>query len=111
MAVAAAIGLLPMAATAAELPPEADRVLWCGSAFYWLAVDASDAGEEAESDLYLTWADTLLARATDLLAAAGFDPDAIDASVEASDTAVVAELDTPTARYDVTTCPELLAAD
>lgn len=108
----AALALLSILAVtpilAADVPPEADRVLWCGSAFYWLAADAADAGNEAEADQYGTWSDTLLAEATDLLEAAGFDQEALDATVETYDTDVVAEMTTPAARYDVTACPELL---
>ncbi len=33
-------------------PPEADRLLWCGNAFYWLGIDASDAGNDREADEY-----------------------------------------------------------
>ena len=35
---------------AAYVPPEADRLLWCGNAFYWLGIDASDAGNDKEAD-------------------------------------------------------------
>lgn len=109
----AALALISMLtatqALAADVPPGADRILWCGSAFYWLAADAADAGNEAEADQYGTWSDTLLAEATDLLEAAGFDQEALDATVGTYDTDVVAEMATPVARYDVTACPELVA--
>jgi len=98
------------AQVAVEVPAEADRVLWCGSAFYWLAADASDAGENAEADQYGLWSDTLMAQGIDLLAAPGFDQEAIDAAIESFDTTVVEEMGTPTARYDVTACPELVDA-
>ena len=100
--------LLSGIAGAAELSPEADRILWCGSAFYWLGTDASDAGEDAEADQYFTWSDTLLLRATDLLDAAGFEDAAAAGLVERYDAEVVDQMGKPGARYDVTRCTELV---
>lgn len=88
---------------AADGPPEADRLLWCGSAFYWLAADAADAGNAAESDDYQQWSDQLLDRAATLLAAAGLDAPATDDLIETYAARALAELASPTAPYDVTT--------
>ncbi|WP_374620360.1 hypothetical protein [Devosia sp.] len=100
--------LLSGVAGAAELPPEADRILWCGSAFYWLGNDASDAGEDAEADQFFTWADTLLLQATDLMDAAGIDDAAASDLVERYDAEVVDQMGKPEARHDVTACTELV---
>ena len=97
------------AAAAPDLPPEAERLLWCGSAFYWLAADASDSGNEAEADQYQGWSDQLLDRAATLLAAAGLDAPGTDDLIEAYADKALDQLASPHAPYDVTTvCPTLV---
>ena len=100
---------LPAAAAGDPPPPEADRLLWCGNAFYWLAADASDAGEETEAEQYQGWSDQLLDRAATLLAAAGLDAVATDDLIETYADRALDEMAAPTAPYDVTTaCPMLV---
>ena len=92
-----------------EVPPEAERLLWCGSAFYWLAADAADAGNATESDDYQQWSDQLLDRAATLLAASGLDADGTGALIESYAERVLEEIDSPQAPHDVTTdCPILV---
>lgn len=98
-------------AAAQSITLEADKVLWCGSAFYWLAVDASDAGEDPEADQFGAWSEQLLARAVTLLRLDQLSDAQIGHISAAYDRAVLAELGTDKARHDVATCPELLAAD
>ena len=104
--------LVAMPATgsaAMDVPPEADRLLWCGSAFYWLAIDASDAGTEKEADQYQDWSDQLLDRAATLLAASGLDADGTGALIESYAERVLEEIASPQAPYEVTTiCPTLV---
>ena len=99
---------LPVQA-AADLPPEADRLLWCGSAFYWLAVDASDAGNDGEADEYQQWSDQLMDRAATLLAAVGLDVDGTNDQIELYTSRALEEMATPQAPYDVAVvCPGLV---
>jgi hypothetical protein len=93
----------------ADVPPEADRLLWCGNAFYWLSIDASDAGNDTEADQYQAWSDQLLDRAATLLAATGLDAPATDDLIETYADKALAEMAEPNAPYDVTTvCPTLV---
>jgi len=101
------IGLLAGPASAQEVPPVADRLLWCSSAMYWLASDAFDSGEESEGDQYQAWSDDLGARAVLMLESEGFSEDVITATQEDYDTRVVEQIGKPGATYDVTTCPDL----
>ena len=103
------IGALAGKAGAEELSPAADRLLWCGSAFYWLSTDAYDSGNDAEGDEYGAWSDDLAARADMMLEAEGKDEAAITLIREDYDSRVVAELGRPGAKYDVTMCPDLVA--
>lgn len=103
------IGLLGLPARAGELSPVADRLLWCGSAFYWLSTDAYDSGNDAEGDQYGSWSDELGARADMMLEAEGKDETAITAIRDDYDSRVVEELGKANAKYDVTTCPDLVA--
>jgi len=97
------------AVAAASVPPEADRLLWCGNAFYWLGIDASDAGNDREADEYQAWSDQLLDRAATLLAAAGLDAPATDDLIEAYADRALEEMASPAAPYDVATvCPTLV---
>jgi hypothetical protein len=92
-----------------NVPPEADRLLWCGNAFYWLAADASDSGDEREADQYQGWSDELLDRAATLLAAAGLDATATDDLIETYADRALEEMASSKAPYDVTTiCPTLV---
>lgn len=102
------IGLVGGPALAEELSPAADRLLWCGSAFYWLSTDAYDSGEDAEGDQYSAWSDDLAARADLMLEAEGKDDVEITTIRDDYDNRVVTELGKPNAKYDVTTCPDLV---
>ena len=94
---------------AASVPPEADRLLWCGNAFYWLSIDASDSGNNKEADEYQAWSDQLLDRAATLLAAAGLDAPATDDLIETYADRALDQMASPEAPYDVTTvCPTLV---
>lgn len=101
-------GTLAGGAGAEELSPATDRLLWCGSAFYWLSADAYDSGNDAEGDQYEAWSEDLASRADMMLEAEGKDAVAIDAIRDAYDTRVVDELGTGKAKYDVTMCPDLV---
>lgn len=99
-------GMVPaQAATpaAVNVPPEADRLLWCGNAFYWLSIDASDAGNDKEADQYQAWSDQLLDRAATLLAATGLDAPATDDLIETYADKALDEMAAPNAPYDVAT--------
>lgn len=98
-------------AGAQSITLEADRVLWCGSAFYWLAIDASDAGEDVEADQYGTWSEQLMAKGVALLRLDQLSDAQIEHISAAYDKAVLAELGTDKARHDVAACPDLLPAD
>ena len=102
------IGLLGHPVQAEELSAAADRLLWCGSAFYWLSTDAYDSGEDAEAKQYEAWSDELGERADMMLEAEGKDDAAITAIRDDYDNRVVAELGKPDAKYDVTACPDLV---
>jgi len=110
---AIALGLLLIAslvppAFAEEQSPALDRLLWCGSAFYWLSADAFDSGNDAEGDQYGAWSDELGERADMMLMAEGKDDDAITTIRDAYDARVVEEMGKPGAKYDVTACPDLV---
>lgn len=91
------------------VPPEAERLLWCGNAFYWLGIDASDSGNEREADEYQSWSDQLLDRAATLLAASGLDAPGTDDLIETYADRALEEMASPKAPYDVTTvCPTLV---
>jgi hypothetical protein len=106
------LGALPAQAATAPgpgVPPEAERLLWCGNAFYWLGIDASDAGNDTEADAYQSWSDQLLDRAATLLAASGLDATGTDDLIETYADRALDEMASPTAPYDVTTmCPTLV---
>ena len=109
-----ALGLLLFAALgrpalAVEQSPAVDRLLWCGSALYWLSADAYDAGNDAEGDQYAAWSEDLGNRADLMLEAEGKDEEAISAIRDDYDNRVVAEMGQPGAKYDVTACPDLAA--
>jgi hypothetical protein len=94
---------------APDVSSEADRLLWCGNAFYWLSIDASDAGNDKEADVYQAWSDQLLDRAATLLAASGLDAPGTDDLIETYADRALAEMASPDAPYDVTTvCPTLV---
>lgn len=109
-----ALGLLLLVALgrptlAEDLSPAVDRLLWCGSALYWLSADAYDAGNDAEGDQYEAWSENLGSRADLLLQAEGKDEAAITAIRDDYDNRVVGEMGKPDAKYDVTACPDLAA--
>ena len=108
LVIALALALARPAAAEDVLPPQTDRLLWCASAFYWLAGSAEDAGATKEAETYDRWSQRLLEVAGDALAASGFAPERVEELVSSYDMKVLGELGTDKARYDVVTCPELL---
>lgn len=104
------IGLWSLPAPGAELSPATERLLWCGSAFFWLATDAYDSGEDAEARQYEAWSDDLAARADMMLEAEGNDDTTITTLRDDYDSRVVAEMGKPGAKYDVTACPDLVVS-
>lgn len=90
------------------LAPEADKTLWCASAFYWLAGSAEDSGEPEEAEMYDRWSKRLLDIAGAALARSGYVPEKIEEIILGYDEQVLGELGTPEAAHDITTCPDLL---
>lgn len=90
------------------ITPEADKLMWCASAFFWLAGSADDAGDTEEAELYDRWANQLTARSTALLAGSGFDAARTEEIIGQYDELVLDELAAQKGRYDVATCPELV---
>ena len=101
--------LSPAAARDPTITPEADKAMWCASAFFWLAGSADDAGDVAEAELYDGWAQKLTQSATALLDGAGFEAVRIEEVTGEYDQLVLDELATEKPRYDVATCAELVA--
>jgi len=99
----------PVAAEEPAITPETDKVMWCASAFFWLASSADDAGDASEAELYDGWATELIERGTALLDADGFDLARIQEIIGEYDQLVLEELAGEQARYDVAACPELVA--
>ncbi len=95
-------------ASAQPVPPHADKILWCASAFYWLAGNAADSGETAESEMYDRWSNRLMEMGSTALVAEGFQPARIEELITSYDEAALVQLADNTASYDVTTCPALL---
>jgi hypothetical protein len=62
------------------------------TAFFWLATDAYDSGEDAEAKQYEAWSDDLAGRADMMLEAEGNDDNAITALRDAYDSRVVDEM-------------------
>lgn len=104
------VTLLVAPAQAADPMPLADQLLWCSSAFYWLSASAGDAGDNVQADQFSAWSDTLSAQGHDLLVASGLSEDQIQARMDDFDSSVASELGTPSARFDVKRCPDLVAA-
>jgi hypothetical protein len=100
---------LPATAGDPAITPRADKVMWCASAFFWLAGSAADAGDEEEAELYDGWATELTESGTTLLNAAGFDLARIQEIIGEYDQLVLEELASESVRYDVAVCPELVA--
>lgn len=100
--------LLAVPAEAADIPPLADQLLWCSSAFYWLSASASDAGDNQQADQYDAWSDVLSAEGHDLLVGAGLSEDQIQTRMDDFDASVASELGTDKARFDVKRCPDLV---
>jgi hypothetical protein len=95
--------------TAAQpVSPETDKLLWCASAFYWLAGSAADSGDDEESKMYDRWSTRLMEVGSAALMAEGFKPDKIEELIAGYDEAALVQLADNTAPYDVATCPELL---
>ena len=102
------LALLTGPSRAEGLSAATDRLLWCGSAFYWLAADAYDSGNDAEGDQYGAWSEDLASRADMMLQSEGKDEAAITAIRDEYDARVVDEMGTSKAKYDVTMCPDLV---
>jgi hypothetical protein len=98
---------LSMPAAAVDLPPAAERVLWCASAFNWLARDADDVGDAAGAEILDAWSLLFTDRATAALQEASYGPAEIDAAIASSDREVLEEMQAKTMRHDVEECPEL----
>lgn len=110
-AIAAAMLLSADAASADEIAPETDRMLWCASAFYWLAGSADDAGDAEEAELYDGWSTALVDEVSAALVASGATPERVEEIIAGYDDVVLDELGTGKARYDVLGCPELVEAE
>lgn len=95
------------AAPAADVPEDVDRLLWCGSAMYWLGMSASDAGEDSEADQYQGWSDTLTGRGAQKLTVMGYSGDRIDQVISGYDDRVVEDLLESKVPYDAADCPTL----
>jgi hypothetical protein len=98
---------LPVPAGAVNLPPAAEQVLWCASAFNWLARDADDVGDAVGAEILDAWTDLFTERAMAELRAAGLGDAAVEEAIAVSDLAVLGEMQEKTMRYDVESCPEL----
>jgi hypothetical protein len=88
--------------------PQNDRLLWCASAFYWLAASAEDSGEEEEAELYDRWSKRLLDIAGVSLTQSGVNAEKIEELVAAYDAAALEQLGTAESPHDIIACPELL---
>ena len=108
--VTAAAGIASAVAADEGVSPAADRLLWCASAFYWLARSADDAGDPVEAELYDNWSQKLLESGAAALVGAGVEPARIEELTASYDNAVLEELGTDKARYDIVSCPELVEA-
>jgi hypothetical protein len=93
---------------AQPVPPHVDKTLWCASAFYWLAGNAADAGDMAESELYDRWSNRLMELGSAALIVEGFEPDRIEELISSYDEAALVQIADNTAPYDVATCPAML---
>jgi hypothetical protein len=104
----AALVLFTAPAAAQPVPPHADKILWCASAFYWLAGSAADSGETAESEMYDRWSNRLMEMGSTALVAEGFQPERIEELITSYDEAALVQIADDTTPYDVATCPALL---
>jgi hypothetical protein len=95
-------------AWAQQISAGTDKVMWCASAFFWLAGSADDAGEAIEAELYDGWTTDLTQRGTALLSAEGFDVARIQELIGRYDSLVLDELASGKPRYDVAVCQELV---
>src|SRR5690606_3888417 len=86
------------------VPPEADRLLWCSSAFYWLGFDAEEGGDAVEAEIFLTWSDALTEKGVALLEAYGGD---VSDLVDAYDEETVDQLASQSFRFDLEDCKAL----
>lgn len=92
---------------AEEVGPQGKRLLWCASAFNWLARDADDVGDAVGAEILDAWTDLFTERAMDALRETGLEATEIEAAVAASDLEVLEEMQAKAMRYDVEDCPEL----
>jgi hypothetical protein len=100
--------LIASPAVAQPITPADDKLLWCASAFYWLAGSAQDAGDTEESAMYDRWSETLLQFASASLVQSGVPPERIEQLISAYDEATLEQLGRPDAPHDVGSCPDLL---
>jgi hypothetical protein len=109
-----ALALLPAIsppALAEDVAPATDRLLWCSSAFYWLAGNAFDSGATAEAAQYEKWSGALMEAGIAALRSAGRSDEEIETLVEGYDARVLDQIGVPGAPYEVTACPELVHKD
>ena len=99
----------PAPAASPEIPAAADRVLWCASAFFWLAGSAADSGDDEEAGQYDGWADQLTRQGAALLHDHGVASGRIEEIIAEYDQQVLDELAARTGHHDVVDCPALLA--
>ena len=97
-------GAGPALAQPAGVPAEADRLLWCSSAFYWLGFDAEENGDPVEAEIFLVWSDTLTEKGVALLT--GYAGD-VAALVDGYDNETVEQMAAQTFRYDLEDCKAL----
>ncbi len=95
------------AVAAGGTPTAAEKALWCGSAFNWLARDADDAADPEQAAVLDAWSRLFTDLAVDALRHAGYRQAAIEAAIATSDHAVLAEMQEKRLRYDVESCPAL----
>lgn len=104
-----AAGPATAASDLSSLSPESDRLLWCASAFYWLAGSAEDSGETEEAEMYDGWSAELVALAGRELTALGHTPESIESLIAHYDAIALDELGSADARHDIVACADLAA--
>lgn len=98
----------PAAQIALTTAAETDKILWCASAFYWLAGSAEDSGDAEEAEMYDRWSKRLLEMGSASLTSEGVAADVIETTISAYDEKTLVDLSGTNPPYDVATCPQLL---